>query len=469
MGSFLVGHDLARELSEVQNLDQSHELETRVQPNLIMHATDRYPPRLVEAILRCLSIHLRRKNGVHLHAGIGPHVDHDVQVADFNETRLPSQKYYDQYTGLELDPVGTAAARQSEIDFAWRQHSSLDPGRKRISEWDGSLSKKGDEQRPELRSRLVVQETRQTSTISVSDIAAVTSSTPPLEVVRLFCSLMMSMKGVGGEPLVLQILDVSRAYPHAEVLRDDFCVETVPEMGLPEDTCLLARRGWYGMRGAAQAFEFAVRDHFLDHDFKQGMLSTCVFAHRSKFLLYFVNGDDYVGLGVRGHLEGYKAKLSERFIIKDRGILGADGLHEIRILNRVITYNPAKPGCAEMLTYEADQGHADLLMAAYGLNVSSKGKAIPWEKANFMARHPLAGPSLDEKRRVEFRSNCMRCLYLALDRPDIQFTAKEISRAMASPTVHADETLKALSRYLASHPRVLWRYPRQEWTGKVLG
>ena len=77
---------------------------------------------------------------------------------------------------------------------------------------------KEDEQRPVLRSRLVVQETRQTSTISVSDIAAVTSSTPPLEVVRLFCSLVMSMKGTGGEPLVLQFLDVSRAYLYAEVL-----------------------------------------------------------------------------------------------------------------------------------------------------------------------------------------------------------------------------------------------------------
>ena len=40
---------------------------------------------------------------------------------------------------------------------------------------------------------------------------------------------------------------------------------------------------------------------------------------------------------------------------------------------------------------------------------------------------------------------------------------------MASPTVHADETLKALSRYMAGHPRVLWRYLRQEWTGKVWG
>ena len=78
---------------------------------------------------------------------------------------------------------------------------------------------------------------------------------------------MMSMKGAGGEPLMLQFLDVSRAYPHAETLRYDFYVEAVPEMELPEDTFLLARRGWYGMRDAGQAFEFAVRDNFLDHDF----------------------------------------------------------------------------------------------------------------------------------------------------------------------------------------------------------
>ena len=233
-GSMTSMNDLARELSEVQGLDQSHELDTRAPPCLFMHTTERYPPRLVEAILRCLSIQLRRKNDVPLDAvevGIGPLVDHDVQDADFNETRLPSQKYYDQYTGLELDPVGAAAARQSKIDIAWRL-KAFEP-RPRTEAYQRMGRKpfgmrwidcdKGDEQRSELRSRQVVQETRQTSTISVSDIAAVTSSTPPLEVVRLFCSLMMSMKGAGGELLVLQLLDVSRAYPHAEVLRDDFC------------------------------------------------------------------------------------------------------------------------------------------------------------------------------------------------------------------------------------------------------
>ena len=67
------------------------------------------------------------ENGVHLHAvevGIGPHVDHDVQDADFNETRLPSQKYYDQYTGLEVDSAEAAAARHAEIDFACRLKAS---------------------------------------------------------------------------------------------------------------------------------------------------------------------------------------------------------------------------------------------------------------------------------------------------------------------------------------------------------
>ena len=71
------------------------------------------------------------------------------------------------------------------------------------------------------------------------------------------------------------------------------------------------RACWLGAPGMGcemqdRLLHYAVRDHFFDHDFKQGMFSTCVFAHRSKFLLYFVHGDDYVGLGVRGDLEGYK-------------------------------------------------------------------------------------------------------------------------------------------------------------------
>jgi hypothetical protein len=63
----------------------------------------------------------------------------------------------------------------------------------------------------------------------------------------------------------------------------------------------------------------------------------------------------------------------------------------------------------------------------------------------------------------------MRQLYLALDRPDIQFVAKEISRAMSSPTVNAYEAAKSCARYLLSCPRVVWRYPRQPMCTAVHG
>ena len=128
---------------------------------------------------------------------------------------------------------------------------------------------KGVEQRLEFWSCLVVQEIRQTSTISVSDIAAVTSSTAPLVVVRLFCPLLMSIKGASGEPLMVQFLDVSRAYSHTETLRDDFYVETTRD-GVSRGSCLLGRRGWYGMGDAGLAFEFEVCDHYSDHDFSTG-------------------------------------------------------------------------------------------------------------------------------------------------------------------------------------------------------
>ena len=63
----------------------------------------------------------------------------------------------------------------------------------------------------------------------------------------------------------------------------------------------------------------------------------------------------------------------------------------------------------------------------------------------------------------------MRLLFLALDRPDLQFVAKDISRAMASPTVNAYEPLKAVCRYMIGAPRVVWQFVRQSWPGKVWG
>ena len=73
---------------------------------------------------------------------------------------------------------------------------------------------KGDSRQLDLRSRLVVQETKKVSSILADDIAGVFSATPPLEALRFIFSLCMSLPPLAGQIFTVRFLDVSRAHPH---------------------------------------------------------------------------------------------------------------------------------------------------------------------------------------------------------------------------------------------------------------
>ena len=60
-----------------------------------------------------------------------------------------------------------------------------------------------------------------------------------------------------------------------------------------------------------------------------------------------------------------------------------------------------------------------------------------------------------------FRGHAARLNYLATDRPDIQYSTKEICRAMARPTVGAWRKLKRIVRYLVGTRRTVLAYPWQ--------
>ena len=79
---------------------------------------------------------------------------------------------------------------------------------------------------------------------------------------------------------------------------------------------------------------------------------------------------------------------------------------------------------------------------------------------------PLPGQILDgspipEDQHTNFRALGARCNYLAADRPDIQFSAKEICRWMANPTELSMAALRRLGRYLTGRRRLVFRYPLQ--------
>ena len=57
-----------------------------------------------------------------------------------------------------------------------------------------------------------------------------------------------------------------------------------------------------------------------------------------------------------------------------------------------------------------------------------------------------------------YRACAARCNFMALDRPDIQYAAKEVSRSMAAPKASDMPKLKRLARYLLSFPRAVLKF-----------
>ena len=68
---------------------------------------------------------------------------------------------------------------------------------------------------------------------------------------------------------------------------------------------------------------------------------------------------------------------------------------------------------------------------------------------------------LDARGATEYRSAAARCNFLGLDRPDLQYAAKEISRSMANPVRGDMRKLHKIARYLRANPRAIFMYKHQ--------
>ena len=58
-------------------------------------------------------------------------------------------------------------------------------------------------------------------------------------------------------------------------------------------------------------------------------------------------------------------------------------------------------------------------------------------------------------------------IFLGLDRPDLQYSAKEVSRGMARPTLSDLHRLKRIARYLIKYPRAVFLFKHQNPTNKI--
>ena len=159
---------------------------------------------------------------------------------------------------------------------------------------------KGDAQRPEVRSRLAVAETRHRTTLSEEDNAQTFSATPPYEALRLLVSFVMSPRNKDKKSHLLMFIDITRAHTHC-TMRRQVWVELPAEdpRSKEEGVCGLLLRSIYGSRDANVNFEMLTLQVIDKLDFNCGLWTPCVFVHREKNMQACVYGDNFVIKGAR--------------------------------------------------------------------------------------------------------------------------------------------------------------------------
>ena len=90
--------------------------------------------------------------------------------------------------------------------------------------------------------------------------------------------------------------------------------------------------------------------------------------------------------------------------------------------------------------------------------------------AKAVKQHELlenTGDVLTDLQSTTFRALAARANYLALDRPDVAYAAKELCRSFARPTSKDVESLRRLVRYRVHAPRIAYRYAFEKPCDKI--
>ena len=165
---------------------------------------ERYPAKLLVAMFKGVKEQLCwKKDGVGSLSAldVGVHVDEaEPSLSDFSWQDSTKDKFFDERTGFALDNELVKQGRRIEMGYmgqlkVWDavplQECWDNTGRAPIgTRWVDT--DKGDADHPDVRCRIIVQETRNSSTIDKGDIAATFAATPPLECLRIICSVVMS-------------------------------------------------------------------------------------------------------------------------------------------------------------------------------------------------------------------------------------------------------------------------------------
>jgi hypothetical protein len=320
---------------------------------------------------------------------------------------------------------------------------------------------KGTEDDPEVRCRLVARDFKPKGERDREDLFA---AMPPLE-----CKKTIFAKAVqndepcrrgGDERLKLMFIDVKKAHLNGVLKEDECAFIELPGKNGAKGSCKRLRRWLYGMRPAAAAWEADYVEKLVGIGFKQGRAAPTVFYNAELQVRAVVHGDDFTFLGFLEDLMFVKAQMEVWYEVKVRGVVGDESgdMKEIVILNRQLRWRGGS------IEYEADPKHAQEVVRRAMLEKDSKGLDGPIVRETLVDLETVS-EELSKEEATEFRAVAATANYLAQDRVDIQYAAKEICRDMAVPTKRSWGKIKRLARYLLEHPRLVLKFSKKTREG----
>ena len=439
----------------------------------------RYPPKLVNAIVKGIKAQLvldgeMREIG---HVG-GPDPHEEADFEEHHHSCLPkanelhvSEPVIDANTGATLDPKKVAEARASELEWVKRQgvYTKIsedtcyaETGRPPITlKWVDR--NKGDSVHENYRSRLVVREVKSKGDAAMLPEYSLFSSMPPLEALKLMCSLLATLRvSRGGGKLTLKLTDISRAHFYGTATRRIFV--NLPEGDETPGMCGLLLKTMYGTRDASSTWQKDYTSLLQKHGFKSGQAWPCIFLHEERSIRLLVHGDDFLVLADEEGHAFVDRVLRERYEFKCDGHIGpGQSKQNMSVLNRMVTYHPD----SGLVTYEADPRHWEAIVRELGLEKAKPAKTPAEKKKHGEVMKSLELPPLNDGLQRQYRSLTMRAAFLAQDRPDLAEATKSLARHMKTPNESAYNDLKRLGRYLRGRQRLVFEYWPQRYQKEI--
>ena len=259
----------------------------------------------------------------------------------------------------------------------------------------------------------------------------------------------------------LSAIDISRAYFNSSTEGPEPTYVALPLEHPGHDKGLsgLLLKHMYGTRAAAGGWQQEYSSLLKSIGLVQGVASPCIFVQTEKNISTSVHGDDFTSVGAKCDLDSLEKLMEAKYELRKGGRLGPgkDDAKEILVLNRVIRYTDHGLEC------EADPRQAERLLEGLKLDGGCNPVATP-------GLEPLIDQLTEDKtlpasELTGFRGLAARANYLAADRIDLQYSAKEVCRFMSAPSETSVAAMKRMGRYLSGHQRLVLTYPWQRAEG----